>query len=108
MVPVLRHSVLITIIQIGLVDKPSGKLFWYNLKDDTSFWMSEAEQQRFQNLKAQGANREEKLEPSHIPVLSDGSSGKKKSARDIKLLMKSEQEARTASAHGVAPSIAPA
>jgi hypothetical protein len=30
--------------KIGLVDKPTGNLFWYNLRDESSCWMSEEDQ----------------------------------------------------------------
>jgi hypothetical protein len=30
--------------QIGLFDKPSKQLFWYNVRDKSSQWMTEAEQ----------------------------------------------------------------
>ena len=29
---------------LGLVDRESGYLFWYNLRDDSSQWMSEEDQ----------------------------------------------------------------
>lgn len=32
---------------IGLVDKPTGNLFWYNLRDESSCWMSEEDQVAF-------------------------------------------------------------
>ena len=43
---------VITVIQcyfqIGLVDRSSGKLFWYNLRDEQSFWMTQEDQERYQ------------------------------------------------------------
>jgi hypothetical protein len=65
-------------------------MFWYNLRDDSSFWMSEEEQTRFKNLVAQGASREEKLEPANIPLQKGA---KKQSAKDVKQLLKNEQAA---------------
>lgn len=73
------------------MDKPTGKMFWYNLRDDSSFWMSEEEQTRFQSLVAQGSSRQEKLEPTHIPLQSGA---KKTSAKDVKQLLKNEQAAQ--------------
>jgi hypothetical protein len=29
------------------VDRGSGKLFWYNLRDEQSFWMTADDQQRY-------------------------------------------------------------
>lgn len=74
-------------------------MFWYNLKDDSSFWMSDEEQTRFQSLVAQGASREEKLEPSNIPLKA---SNKKKSAKDIKILMKNEKTANNTATETIA------
>ena len=64
--------------------------------------MGEEEQKRFQELVAQGANREEKLEPNQIPQQMGGSP-KKKSARDIKLLMRNEQAQNAASVETASP-----
>ena len=33
--------------QIGLVDKHTKKLFWYNLRDEQSFWMTPEDQERY-------------------------------------------------------------
>ncbi len=36
-----------TNFQIGLLDKQTGYLYWYNLRDKTSQWMSEEDQAHY-------------------------------------------------------------
>ena len=36
-----------------MVDKPTGNLFWYNLRDDSSNWMTEEDQARFRAYTAE-------------------------------------------------------
>lgn len=40
-------------VWLGLVDKPTGNLFWYNLRDDSSNWMTEEDQARFRAYTAE-------------------------------------------------------
>lgn len=54
-------------LQIGLVDKTSQKYFWYNIKNDTSYWMTEEDESYFKSLISQGINREEEIKPLSIP-----------------------------------------
>ena len=56
------------ISQIGLVDKNTEKYFWYNLKDNQSFWMSEEDENYFRSLVAQGSNRDEAIKPLKLPA----------------------------------------
>ena len=37
-----------TSLQLGLVDAESGYLFWYNLKDGNSIWMTAEDQEAYQ------------------------------------------------------------
>jgi hypothetical protein len=50
------------------VDKATEKYFWYNLKDNQSFWMSEEDENYFRSLVAQGSDRDEAIKPLRIPV----------------------------------------
>ena len=34
-------------VWLGLTDSKSGNLFWYNLRDETSFWMTPEDQQQY-------------------------------------------------------------
>ena len=53
--------------QIGLVDKPSGSLFWYNLRDETSFWMTEADQKAYRAFLAGERDGSQQLAPEAVP-----------------------------------------
>lgn len=45
--PAIIIAVTYYLQQIGLVDKSSKKLFWYNLRDEQSFWMTPEDQERY-------------------------------------------------------------
>ncbi|CAE7449224.1 unnamed protein product [Symbiodinium microadriaticum] len=55
------------LMQIGLVDKASGNLFWYNLRDETSFWMTEADQEAYRAFLAGETDGNRKLAPETVP-----------------------------------------
>jgi len=52
---------------IALIDKTNGQFFWYNLKDENSFWMTEEDQRRYQEMLKQGTQNEESLKPTYVP-----------------------------------------
>jgi len=52
---------------IGLVDKTTQKYFWYNLKNDTSYWMTDEDENYFKSLISQGTSREEEIKPLSVP-----------------------------------------
>jgi hypothetical protein len=63
------------------VDKNNGNFFWYNLKDEHSFWMSAEDQKAHRRVIAQGLDNTEEdsiKQPSHIPPPSNGRSHKGK------------------------------
>jgi hypothetical protein len=53
--------------QIALVDSTNGQFFWYNLKDENSFWMTEEDQRRYQQMIQAGRHDDEPLKPSSVP-----------------------------------------
>mmetsp|Transcript_10387 Transcript_10387/g.15790 ORF Transcript_10387/g.15790 Transcript_10387/m.15790 type:complete len:770 (+) Transcript_10387:118-2427(+) len=52
---------------IGLVDKATNNLFWFNLRDETSFWMNEEDQEKYRAVIANGKASEEVMAPAEIP-----------------------------------------
>eukprot|EP00604_Paraphysomonas_vestita_P003356 CAMPEP_0174818956 /NCGR_PEP_ID=MMETSP1107-20130205/1916_1 /TAXON_ID=36770 /ORGANISM="Paraphysomonas vestita, Strain GFlagA" /LENGTH=284 /DNA_ID=CAMNT_0016031613 /DNA_START=1600 /DNA_END=2454 /DNA_ORIENTATION=- len=78
---------------IGLVDRPTNKLFWFNVRDETSFWMTAEDEARFKEHLALGAGRSEVLAPAEVPssllsAKTKSFNGNMKSLREFKSIKK--------------------
>lgn len=79
--------------QIGLVDRPTNKFFWFNVRDETSFWMTPEDEERFKASLARKDGHREVLAPIDVPsalLMGKGTSfqGNIKSLREFKSIKK--------------------
>jgi Ca2+-binding EF-hand superfamily protein len=72
---------------IALIDKPTGRFFWYNVRDEHSFWMNAEDEANYHRLVTEGLERTEPIKPNIVPKKVPNSSGKL-SAREIRVLQK--------------------
>ena len=72
---------------IALLDKPTGRFFWFNVRDEHSFWMNAEDEANYQRLISEGLERTEAIKPQNIPK-KVASKSAKMSARDIRVLQK--------------------
>jgi Ca2+-binding EF-hand superfamily protein len=72
---------------IALLDKPSGRFFWFNVRDEHSFWMQPDDEANYQRLISEGLERTEPIKPMNVPKKAANTSGKL-SAREIRVLQK--------------------
>lgn len=72
---------------IALLDKPTGRFFWFNVRDEHSFWMNADDEANYQRLISEGLERTEAIKPMLVPKKVTSSSGKL-SAREIRVLQK--------------------
>lgn len=72
---------------IALIDKPTGRFFWYNVRDENSFWMQPEDEENYQRLISEGLERTEPIKPMQVPEKKANVSAKL-SAKEVRLLQK--------------------
>jgi len=72
---------------IALIDKPTGRFFWFNVRDEHSFWMQPDDEANYQRLISEGLERTEPIKPLNVPKKAANTSGKL-SARQVRVLQK--------------------
>lgn len=72
---------------IALLDKPTGRFFWFNVRDEHSFWMNAEDEANYQRLISEGLERTEPIKPQNIPEKVPSKSAKL-TAREIRVLQK--------------------
>ena len=72
---------------IALIDKPTGRFFWFNVRDEHSFWMNEEDEANYHRLISEGVHRTESFKPTKIPKKVN-KSGQKLTEREIRVMQK--------------------
>lgn len=72
---------------IALIDKATGRFFWFNVRDEHSFWMQPDDEANYQRLISEGLERTEPIKPLNVPPKAANTSGKV-SARQVRVLQK--------------------
>ena len=79
------------------MDRQTNKFFWFNVRDETSFWMTPEDEERFKESLSRKDGQREVLTPIEVPsalLIGKGTSfqGNMKSLREFKSIKKNMEQ----------------